>query len=483
MQVIGVKHMYQKKLIGILSLMALVILAAFPAPPAHAQGVAWQAEYFNNSFLLDEPSLKRVDGAIAFDWGTGSPAPGVINTDGFTVRWGADPYFPAGTYRFFALADDEVRVNVGYAFTPQINTFGDPRIGQVVSADVTLTEGVHHVQVDYREAGGNAYVFVTWVNLAGNPNPSPNFPAPASSGSPSGVGVNTGIWTAQYYANAALAGSPTLIQTEISPTRSWGGGSPVPSIPADNWSARWTSVQTLEAGDYQIIVRADDGVRVFVDGVLVINEWHGATGQTYTANLKLNAGARNFMIEYYEAGGDAFIEYTLLRLTPPTISPPIAGAFGVVNTTRLNVRSAPNTGGEILTKINRAETYPVVGRNADSTWWQINVNGVIGWVFGRFFAVTGGQGVPVTAGAPAAASPAPTGLSVTAVDNVNIRSLPNTSGAILGKLPLGALAEVVGRTSNSTWWQISYQGITGWVSASYARLQAGANVNQIPVTG
>ncbi|WP_410968985.1 PA14 domain-containing protein, partial [Salmonella sp. SAL4444] len=77
-------------------------------------------------------------------------------------------------------------------------------------------------------------------------------------------GLGTGPWTAQYYANPTLSGSPTLIQTESSPTHDWGTGSPVVSIPPDNFSARWTSTRTVEAGTYQISVRVDDGVRVFV---------------------------------------------------------------------------------------------------------------------------------------------------------------------------------------------------------------------------
>ncbi|MBI5669625.1 MAG: SH3 domain-containing protein [Chloroflexi bacterium] len=459
----------------------LVLMGAVLLQPAAAQGVTWTAQYYNNSFLIDVPQLVRQDPAIAFDWGTGSPAQGV-NADGFTVRWASDPYFPAGTYRFWALADDEVRVNVGYAFQPQIDTFGNPKVGQIVSADVTLTEGTHHVQVDYREANGNAYVFVTWANLASNPT-GPNFPQPQGT-----TNVNTGPWTAQYFANATLSGNPTLIQSEVSPNHNWGTGSPLASIPADNFSARWTSVQTLEAGNYQISVRVDDGVRVFVDGVAVINQWGTANAATYTANLTLGAGPHNIMVEYFEAQGNALIEFNLQRqgIVPqqPVVNPPVnAVTTGVVTAGRLNVRSAPSASASILVKVNQRESYPVLAANSDRSWYQINVNGTVGWVFGRYFNVTNPQSVPTTNVTAPTPSPSNTGYTVTTAVTLNVRSAPSTSGAILTKMTPGSSAQVVGRNASSNWWQVTYQGVTGWVSAGFARLQSGADVSRIPVTG
>jgi hypothetical protein len=47
---------------------------------------------------------------------------------------------------------------------------------------------------------------------------------------------------------------------------------------------------------------------------------------------------------------------------------------------RLNVRDKPSvTTGRVLIVITSGATYPAIGRNADSTWFQINANGVIGW--------------------------------------------------------------------------------------------------------
>ncbi len=485
--------MWRWLMMVMIALMALGVTLV-PQPAAAQQGVSWYGEYFPNSFLFAPTAFTRTDGAIAFNWGQTSPGSG-MPTDGFSVRWGADPYFQAGTYRFWALADDAIRINVGYAFQPQINTIdsNDPlRAGKLVSADITLTEGVHHIQVDYQEFSGDAYAYVTWANLATNPS-GPNFP---NLGQQQVItGVNNGTWTAQYYSNVTLSGSPTLIQSEAIPTRNWGSGSPVASIPADNWSARWTSVQMVDAGQYRLSVRADDGVRVYVDGVLKINEWHGATGQTYTSDFTLTAGQHNIMVEYYEAAGDAFLDYSLSRVTAtsPTPIPAQPGQGGGVNTgvsaavtaARLNFRNAPNPNATILLKLNQNEVYPVTGKTADSSWVQITVNGVSGWVYTRFVTLTGNfNSVPVVTGnAQATAQPVDTGYIVTALDNVNVRSAPSRSGAILARMQRTETARVVGRTGNNRWWQVNYNGTIGWVSSTFAQIQPNAELGRIPVTG
>lgn len=471
--------MWRKTLFVALILMG--VLGAAVVPTMAQSGIVWNAEYYNNTTLQGPPVVARQDSAVSFNWGSGSPASGV-NADNFSARWGTDPFFQAGTYRFWVQADDKVRVYVDFGFQAIIDTFANPAVGQIVSADVTLAQGVHHIQVDYQEAAGDAYVYVTWANLATNPT-GPNFP-PAGGNNP--LPVSSGPWTAQYYANATLSGTPTLIQTESNPSRDWGTGSPVASIPADNWSARWTSVQTLNAGTYQITVLADDGVRVTIDGVTYINEFHGATGNTYKANVTLGAGQHSFLIEFYEAGGTAFLNYSFAPATStsPTLVPTpsclacatatVTGAF------RLNVRNAPSAiNTTVLTKISRNETYPIVGRNARGTWYQINVNGVVGWVNARYVTANNAANVPITDGTvtnptvtPSTCTGAPTprlvvgrtGRVLPGLPN-NIRQQPSASSTRLGQIPPGGIFTVLSAPTCAGgyyWWQVNYNGIIGY---------------------
>jgi uncharacterized protein YraI len=222
--------------------------------------------------------------------------------------------------------------------------------------------------------------------------------------------------------------------------------------------------------------------------VLRINEWHAASGQTYTVTLSLPSGAHTFVVEYYEAAGNAFLDFQLVlpgAVVQPTSIP--TGPVATVIAYRLNVRHLPDPiEGRVLTRVNRDEQFQVLGRTADSTWFQINANGTLGWVSGRFVTVQNAGSLQVVApdAQGGGQSPVNTGLLVTATPyTVNIRSGPGTENGRLARLPAGQTAEIIGRTANNQWWQVNYNGIVGWVVAEYAVIQPGANVNSIPVTG
>jgi uncharacterized protein YraI len=470
--------MWRKVLLALAVLMAWSTIGVQSAAAQTAS--SWTVCFFNNPSLADPCVLRRVDPSITFNWGGGSPAPGV-NADNFSARWTTVVNFPAGNYRFYAQADDGVGIRLNDT-TTIISTMDHPRPGQLLTADVSLN-GATKIQVDYQEIGGDASIYISWANLATNPT-GPNFfqQPPSSSNS-----ILTGIWTAQYYGNPTLSGAPTLIQTEGTPTHNWGNASPVVSIPADNWSARWTSLQTLPAGTYQLTVRADDGVRVGIDGVIYVNEFHGATGQTYSVAVPLGAGQHSFLVEYYEAGGIAFLDFNFTPATPVQPQPNPTGALATVTAFKLNVRDAPNAfTGNILTKINQNETYSIVGRNsAATTWWQINVNGMLGWVNGNFVTVTNTALVPITStvgtGSSGSAPPVTVGcpgaptqrLAVNRIGravsgfNVNLRSAPGLTSPKIGTIFSGTLFTILGGPqcqSSMSWWQVNYNGVVGWAA-------------------
>jgi uncharacterized protein YraI len=465
----------------------LVLALGVAVMPASAQGsVPWRGQYYNNPTLSDPVALERIDGAIAFNWGLGSPAEG-ISPDNFSIRWAQDVFLPAGTYRFFALADDNIRVtfNFGAAI---IDTFASQQIGQTISADVSVpVSGTYHIQVDYREVTGDAYAYVSYANAA--TNPQPNFSAPLPNPQLSAP------WTSQYFANTTLSGSPAAILTEASPNHNWGTGQPVPSVGPDNWSARFTSVQNLQAGTYTAQLRMDDGARLFINGVLLIDQFTGATGQTHTATVYLPSGPSSFQIDFVEFSGSAFLDFALLGGTGtflPTPTPPLGPnlpTFGVATVTafRLNVRAEPSAQAPILTRVNLNESFPVTGRNTAGTWVQIIVNNQIGWVNSSYVRWPGVAEVPVVGTAPQqppVPQPPASGVIVTATPYaVNLRSGPGTNFSRLGTIPAGQTASVIGRTTDATWWQVNFNGIVGWAAAQYARIQTGVNVNGIPVTG
>jgi uncharacterized protein YraI len=463
----------------------LLLTSSLIVQPAAAQSPTWHADYFNTGDLSGNPVFTRNDANIAFNWGTGSPGTG-INNDNFSIRWAADVALSPGTYRFYAQADDNIRIVFNFVtYAPVIDTFASGQVNQLVTGDVTVTSpGTYHIQVDYREVTDQAFAYVSFANLNSNPT-GPNFPQPQQP-----VPVPTGSWTAQYFGNNSLSGDPIAILTESSPTHAWGSAAPFVSLPADNFSARWTSLQNLVGGTYNISAQADDGVRVLVNGVMVINEFGPASGQTYNVSLNLPPGQNYFQVEYYEGVGDAFITFNITQSgggVVPTQPPQQTGATATVTAYRLNVRAAPDANSQIITRINRLEVYPIVGRTSNSFWFLINVGGTTGWVAAGFINVAPvNANIPIAGGSGAAPTtpPSTTGNVVTANPfNVVIRSGPGTQFRRLGLLPVGGTAPVVGRTNVNSWWEINFNGLVGWVSSQYAQIGAGANINAIPVTG
>ncbi len=242
----------------------------------------WKGEYFNNQSLSGSPVLVRNDTSINFNWGLGSPDSSVSG-DHFSVRWTRNQYFDAGTYTFTATTDDGMRVWVGD--TLLIDTWYDQSATH--TATITLAAGTYALKVEYYEDTGYAVAQVSWATTSSTEQP----------------------WTGYYYNNTSLSGTPVLIRQDAQLNFDWGSGSPSSVVSADNFSAKWDSSQYASySGYYTVYVTADDGVRVWVDGNLVIDEWHDASSPTYSATGYLNAGWHSVHVEYYEHTGTARLQ-------------------------------------------------------------------------------------------------------------------------------------------------------------------------------
>ena len=121
------------------------------------------AYYYNGTAFNDYKYYAYEPWPIQKNWGTGSPAPGVINNDNFSVKWVGAAAFQAGTYTFYAKSDDGVRIYVDDALV--VNGWSDH--GYLpFSGDRTLTAGAHKVEVQYYEKVGGAAIEAWWVKKA-----------------------------------------------------------------------------------------------------------------------------------------------------------------------------------------------------------------------------------------------------------------------------------------------------------------------------
>ncbi len=102
----------------------------------------------------------------------------------------------------------------------------------------------------------------------------------------------------------------TLRTSKITPTVNydWTTGSPDPLLPADNFQIRWTGkVVPRYSETYTFFTQADDGVRLWVNGALIIDRWAVQTGTTeYSGTVTLTAGTPvAITLEYFEGTNNA----------------------------------------------------------------------------------------------------------------------------------------------------------------------------------
>jgi hypothetical protein len=240
----------------------------------------WRGEYYANRTLSGAPARVQNDLVVNFDWGQGAPAPG-LPADGFSVRWTRSQDFDGATYRFNAYVDDGVRVWVDNQ--PVIDAWYDSS-AHTVSGEYPMTRGSHTIQVEYYEAVGEALIQLWWEKIESYPD-----------------------WKGEYWSNRDLNGAPLLTRNDLDVNFDWNANSPAPGLPADNFSARWTRTAGFDAGTYRFHALVDDGVRLWVDDRLVLDEWYDSTPHEVTADWAVAQGTHTIRVEYYEHVGGAQI--------------------------------------------------------------------------------------------------------------------------------------------------------------------------------
>ena len=285
-------------------------------------------------------------------------------------------------------------------------------------------------------------------------------------------------WFAVYYPNENLTGNPVAIQSENTIGGEWGFGKPIVSLPDDHWSARWTQAFNLVPGQYRISIQADDGVRVYLNGGLILDEWHGHLPQVYTIDFTATNQLQTISVEYYDAILQAYLRFQLARvdgsstvITPPTptpvspqLPPVISGQLprATVTTAALNVRAEPTVNSNILTQIRQGETY-TVRRGSINGWFQLIVHGNLGWVNGNYIALNTQNNLVFLAGSANATVTAP---------RLNVRNRPNIGGAIVTKINRLENHAVVGRNASNTWILLDVNGTFGWVNRDFVTVEA-----------
>ena len=137
--------------------------------------------------------------------------------------------------------------------------------------------------------------------------------ASASFINSSAIGNGTGLLGAYYSNHTSVnpyTGSPTLVRTDAVMNFNWNTTGPDPSVGQTNFTVRWTgSVQPQFNETYTFYATADDGVRLWVNGQQLINQWQDEGVTTYQGTITLKAQQLyNIEMDYYQNGGGAVAE-------------------------------------------------------------------------------------------------------------------------------------------------------------------------------
>jgi hypothetical protein len=247
----------------------------------------WEGSYYNNAWVENTRVYGQTDSTIEFDWEEGCPD-NLADCDNFSISWTARPVFETGTYRFYIYADEGYQLLVDGSKKAEGGWFdGQGGGGEDTYYDlVVISLQYHDIRFNFHDRGGPAEARL-WIQKRGYPD-----------------------WTAEYYGNKTLSGTPVKIKDEEAVFYDWGPGKPVNALPGnDSFSARWTGSRYFHAGCYSFGVFADDGVRLWVDGELLVDQWHDGRGDYHSLYTYLTTGYHDVKIEYYENTGDAEIRF------------------------------------------------------------------------------------------------------------------------------------------------------------------------------
>lgn len=316
-------------------------------------------------------------------------------------------------------------------------------------------------------------------------------------------------WVAQFYNSRDLnaTGSP-VVATANFPTginATWGEGQPrdgannvLTAVQADFFSARFTGTQAIPAGVYDFTVTSDDGVRLFIDGNLIINNFVNGGLRNNIARVNLTGGTYTLVLDYFDDGGNAQVSLSWAvagntTLTPvgPTATPAPIASGGVSGVRGSAIRTGPYLGASFIAVARPETALSFVARNRSEgifTWYLVNFgegNSRQGWVSGRYLNLTGTpEALPEQGSIFDNIDGAPdVGVRGQTRAAMNLRVRPSQRTAVLGQVPWGDTVIIIGRTvqgGKDFWYHVRWQDKLGWISAAYVTVSAG-DVRNVPV--
>ncbi|MBX3127450.1 MAG: SH3 domain-containing protein [Polyangiaceae bacterium] len=141
---------------------------------------------------------------------------------------------------------------------------------------------------------------------------------------------------------------------------------------------------------------------------------------------------------------------------------PVAVGSTLKTTGNVNLRTGASTSHSIIRVVPKGSTVTVAASNPSNGFYQVKHNGTLGHLHGNYLEPTGGSSGSL-----------PTGTTLTATANVNLRSGPSTSYSVHTVVPAGAQVALLSPNPNNGFYNVQYSGYSGWSSSKYYTTSGG----------
>lgn len=254
------------------------------------QPVKWQVRYYDGTEFDTIVAIKNLDSVNKI---ISEKPTSLVGTTTYSARATRKLSLPLGRYRFQLRTDDGARLKINGI--TEIDAWGSQSPSSYF-AEVEHHGGDLNVEIEYFQKYGDALLEFEFRSVGyygeyyhGNTlqNPVP------------GSGLDRNV--------------PVAYRFEPDVNFDWGSGNRLDRVGSDNFSARWRGRMGLPVGRWRLDLTSDDGVRLFVDGRLVIDQWHNQPPTKYSHIVDLTGRDHDIKVEYYESSGKAQCQLKFLR--------------------------------------------------------------------------------------------------------------------------------------------------------------------------
>ncbi|WP_348823678.1 beta strand repeat-containing protein [Flavobacterium aestuarii] len=337
-----------------------------------------------------------------------------------------------------------------------LSAVGCANNGAVGSSGITVTQtAIGNTEDNQTTAGTNTWRghIYNWTGTAP--------PGGASPSSPSA----TNPFSSSQYAGYYDVGTETINEGFGGDTacfKVFSDGTQRANIYTQQYAVRYR-MNTTKNGCYLVNITGDDGVRLYLNGSLILDKWVEQSSTTYNNVLVNLDGNDDFVFDYYENGGQNVVALTIVpfdlstNIITPSTSAVCSGTAVTLNGSSYLVNGAANPSLTFQWESSPTSTGPWT--NTGVTTEDYSVSPTITTYYRRIVKGTTAN----NSGCSVTSDPVVINVNTPAVTNMTVASC---SGSAFTVLPVNGTNGAVPSGTTYTWSAPSVTGITGTASGT-----------------